>query len=68
MTVDEFESKLRGIRAENGWNIEIELAGGIWIFKVFDKESNVLLGETGSTGLECIFSCLESPFDKSPWV
>ena len=68
MELLEFESKLRKIRAENGWNIEFELVQGIWIFKVSDKETGNKLGETGSTGLEMIFSCLESPFNECPWV
>jgi len=68
MTVKEFEAKLRDLRARNGWNIEIELTGGIWIFRVFDKETKKLLGETGSTGLEIIIDMLEIPFDKCPWV
>ena len=68
MTVKEFEAKLRDLRSRNGWNIEIELAVGIWIFKVFDKETGKLLGETGSTGLEVLIDMLEIPFDKTPWV
>lgn len=68
MTVKEFEAKLRDIRARNGWNIEIELFGGIWILRVFDKETRKMLAETGSTGLEVMIDMLEIPFDKSPWV
>ena len=68
MELLEFETKIRKIRAENGWNIEFELVGGLWIFRVFNKETGKELGKTGSTGLEMIFSCLEYPFDKCLWV
>lgn len=67
MTLQEFESKLQAIRARNGWRIELECAG-VWIIRVYDKETNKLLASTGGSGLEGILRMLEIPFDKRPWV
>jgi hypothetical protein len=67
MTVQEFEHKIQWIRSKNGWRIELD-CDGIWIVRVYDKETNKLLAHTGSTGLEGILVALEMPFDKCPWV
>ena len=67
ITVEEFEKELQSIRAENGWRIELEL-DKVWTFKVYDKETNRLLGCTGSTGLIGVLVALKTPFNKCPWV
>jgi len=67
MTVQEFENKLQSIRSKNGWRIELECAG-IWIIRIYEKETNTLLASTGGTGLQGFLTILEMPFDKSPWV
>lgn len=67
MTIQEFETDIQSIRTKNGWRIELECAG-IWIVRVYNKETNELLASTGSTGLVAILSVLEIPFDECPWV
>lgn len=68
MKLEEFEKALNEIRAKNGWIIELELTGGLWIISVFDKETRKMLGSTGSTGLEPVLDILSIPFIRSPWV
>ena len=67
MTIQEFEQKLRAIRARKGWRINLDFSG-IWVIEIYDKETDTLLATTGATGLEGILGALEIPFDKCPWV
>jgi hypothetical protein len=68
MNIAEFEKKLNGIRAKNGWKIEFELSKGIWIITVFDKYTSKQLGQTGAGSLDGILPIFDIPFDKPPWV
>lgn len=67
MLLKEWLNKIEQLRASNGWIIEVTFRG-IFIIKVFDKETTKLLASTGSTGLECLPDILQIPFNKCPWT
>ncbi len=62
ITIEEFEKELQSIHDENRWRIELEL-DKIWTIKVYDKETNRLLGCTGSTALIGVLVALKTPFN-----
>lgn len=66
MTTEEFESEVNMIRARNGWRVEFECCG-IWIVRIFDKETNELLGETGSFSLIGCLVAIRTPLDHTIW-
>ena len=67
MDLKEFEGKIEEKSSRKGWRIVIEL-DGIWRFYIYDKKTDALLAETGSSGISPLFIALDMPFDKPPWV
>jgi len=67
MDLKEFEGKIEEKSSRKGWRIVIEL-DGIWRFYIYDKKTDVLLAETGSSGILPLFIALDMPFNKPPWV
>ncbi len=66
MDITEFEDKLQMKRAANGWRIELE-CNGLWIYKVYDRDTDELLASTGATALSPLLETLNMPFTQSPW-
>jgi hypothetical protein len=66
-SLQEWQDEIQNLRAQNGWRIEIHFCG-VFLIKVFDKETNKLLASTGSTHLGCVPEILKMPFDKCPWA